>query len=141
MSENEDIRWVQRFNSFSRAFGLLREFVEGNEDILALEPIVKEGIIQRFEYTFELAWKTLKDKMEHDGIAIKQISPRHMFKLAHQSKYIKKIEIWLKMTNDRNLMIHTSDLATFDKVLESLKNDYYPLLNDFYISLIEERVQ
>ena len=138
---DKDIRWVQRFNSFSRAFGLLREFVEGNEDILALEPIVKEGIIQRFEYTFELAWKTLKDKMEHDGIAIKQISPRHVFKLAHQSKYIEKIEIWLKMTNDRNLMSHTYDLATFDKVLESLKNDYYPLLNDFYISLIEERVQ
>lgn len=60
---NEDTRWKQRFLNFQRAFSLLREVIEQNEDICTLEAIVKEGIIQRFEYTFELAWKTLKDKM------------------------------------------------------------------------------
>ena len=85
---NEDIRWIQRFNNFDKAFSLLQEIIEKNEDITILEAIVKEGIIQRFEYTFELAWKTLKDKMIEDGLLIEKISPKFVFKLAFQSKYI-----------------------------------------------------
>lgn len=69
-----DIRWKQRFNNFQRAFLLLREAMEIEPD--ALSQLEKEGIIQRFEYTFELAWKTLKDKMEFDGIVLDKISPR-----------------------------------------------------------------
>jgi hypothetical protein len=55
---NPDIRWKQRFQNFDHAFVLLREALErGPEDLSMLE---KEGVIQRFEYTFELAWKTSK---------------------------------------------------------------------------------
>ncbi|MCK4907575.1 MAG: nucleotidyltransferase substrate binding protein [Spirochaetes bacterium] len=79
---DKDIRWVQRFNNFKRAFSLLREIIEENDDIICkLELIVKEGIVQRFEYTFELAWKTLKDKMIEDGLSIDRISPKYVFKL------------------------------------------------------------
>ncbi len=54
-----DVRWKQRFQNFDRAFVLLREALERGP--AALSPLEKEGVIQRFEYSFELAWKTLKD--------------------------------------------------------------------------------
>jgi nucleotidyltransferase substrate binding protein (TIGR01987 family) len=131
-----DIRWQQRFNNFNRAFGLLSEIIDQQDDILAFESIVKEGIIQRFQYTFELAWKTLKDKMEYDGILIERVSPKFVFKLAFQHKYITSIDTWLKMCNDRNLMSHTYHFATFDLVLTNLQSLYYPLLADLHTDFI-----
>lgn len=62
-----DIRWKQRFQNFKKAFLRLQEIVESKDNLSEFESIVQEGIIQRFEYTFELAWKTLKDRMEFDG--------------------------------------------------------------------------
>ena len=135
----EDIRWIQRFNNFKRAFCLLREIISENDDICLLKPIVKEGIIQRFEYTFELAWKTLKDKMIEDGLFIDKISPKFVFKLAFQSRYINNIDLWIKMTNDRNLMSHTYDFSNFDKVLSCLQKEYFPILEDLYNYFIEEK--
>ena len=136
-----DIRWIQRFQNFKRAFTLLREILESTDDICALEAIVKEGIIQRFVYTFELAWKTLKDKMVEDGLQIEQISPKMVFKVAYQSKYIDSIDPWLEMANDRNLMSHTYDFSRFDVVLVRLKKVYYPLLDRLFTYFIEVQSQ
>ena len=133
----EDVRWKQRFSNFKRAFYLLREMIDAERDFTSYEPIVKEGIIQRFEYCFELAWKTLKDKMECDGLTIIRVSPKPLLKQAYQSKYINNIELWLKMVNDRNLMSHTYNFDTFDQVLRKVQQDYYPLLETLYDDLIE----
>jgi nucleotidyltransferase substrate binding protein (TIGR01987 family) len=137
MSDPQDIRWKQRLGNFTRAFNLLREIVESTDDLTVLEPIVKEGIIQRFEYTFELAWKTLNDLMQEDGLEVEKVSPKFVFKLAYQSKYIDEIEPWLKMTGDRNLMAHTYNFETFDKMLRSLKQDYFPLLERLHLAFTE----
>ncbi|HPY53554.1 MAG: nucleotidyltransferase substrate binding protein [Spirochaetota bacterium] len=136
-----DIRWQQRFQNFHRAYSLLSEILYSTDAILALEPIVKEGIIQRFEYTFELAWKTLKDKMEFDGLQFTQISPKLIFKQAFQAQYIDKVDVWLQMTDDRNLMSHTYDHAVFDTVLLRLKNEYLPELEKLYDYFLEEKFQ
>lgn len=140
MNEHKDMRWKQRFDNFHRAFSLLREIIESSDDLVALEDIAKEGTIQRFGYTLELAWKMLKDKMEYDGILIKQISPRYVLKLAHQSKYIDQIEIWLKMIGDRNLTSHTYNHEIFDKVLPSLQTEYFPVLDDFHAAMYDQRM-
>lgn len=137
----QDIRWKQRFQNFKRAFGLLREILEAHEDVRQLEPIVKEGIIQRFEYTFELAWKTLKDKMIEDGLLVERITPKFVFKLAFQSKYLDEVEIWMQMANDRNLMSHSYNFDTFDKVLARLQQDYYPKLERLHEMLLDEWMQ
>ena len=134
----EDIRWKQRFNNFSKAFALLSEILDSTDDICSLEPIVQEGIIQRFEYTFELAWKTLKDKMTEDGIQLESISPKHVFRAAFQGKYVDSVEVWLDMINDRNLMSHTYDFSKFDEVLLRLKNEYYPLLGKLHNKFLED---
>jgi hypothetical protein len=64
--ENLDIRWKQRFNSFIKAFGQLERAVMLSKE-RKLTELEEQGIIQAFEYTHELAWKTLKDFLEEQG--------------------------------------------------------------------------
>ena len=64
---NQDIRWQQRFQNYAKAFALLRAVIK-EKPVLSLSDLEKEGLIKRFEFTLELAWKTLKDKMQEDGI-------------------------------------------------------------------------
>lgn len=133
---NQDIRWEQRFQNFTRAITLLKEIESLEIDKLSF--LEKEGIIQRFEFTLELAWKTLKDKMEFDGILLDKISPKMVLKEAYQAKYINDIDTWLKMINDRNLVSHTYDFETFELIIPSIQKNYISVLNDLYLSLIKE---
>ena len=134
---NQDIRWKQRFNNLQKAFSLLKEAIE-NKNISQLNSLEKEGVVQRFIFTFELTWKTLKDKMTVDGILIDKISPRYVFKLAYQKKYIDNIEIWLNMIDDRNLMSHNYSETNFDNLLKVLSKKYYPILKEFHNNIGNE---
>lgn len=135
----QDVRWKQRFQNFFRAFSLLREALE--LDPAALSQLEKEGIIQRFEYTFELAWKVLKDKMEADGLTLDQISPKAVVRQAWAAKYIQDPETWLKMIGDRNLMSHTYDFAKFEAIIETIRKEYLPLLDDWQDELLEAMLE
>ena len=131
---DQDIRWKQRFENFQRAIKLLQEVPE--MDLSKLSFLEKEGIIQRFEFTLELAWKTLKDKMEFDGLILDRISPKMVLKEAFQTKYINNIELWLEMIDDRNLLSHTYDFKFFEEIIPDIQLKYTPLLSDLYTSLI-----
>jgi nucleotidyltransferase substrate binding protein (TIGR01987 family) len=135
-NENQDIRWKQRFANFTRAFLLLREAMDSDRS--ALSQLEKEGIIQRFEYTFELAWKVLKDKIEYDGIVLDQISPKAVVRQAYAAKYINDPDTWLKMIGDRNLMSHTYDFVKFEAVIQSIADHYLPMLEEWYLELLME---
>lgn len=132
----QDIRWKQRFNNFQRAFLLLREAMGGDLDNMS--QLEKEGIIQRFEYTFELAWNVLKDRMEYDGVSLDKISPKAVVRQAYANKYINDANTWLKMIGDRNLMSHTYDFSKFEAVIKSIEALYLPMLNDWYIELLAD---
>lgn len=133
---DQDIRWRQRFANFQRAFLLLREAMEREPS--QLSQLEKEGIIQRFEYTFELAWKVLKDKMENDGIELDKISPKAVVRQAFSTKYIGNPDIWLQMIGDRNLMSHTYDFQKFEAIIQAIREKYLPLLDDWYLELLTE---
>ena len=133
---NQDIRWEQRFQNFTRVITLLKEIEALEIDKISF--LEKEGIIQRFEFTLELAWNTLKDKMEFDGILLDKISPKMVLKEAYQAKYINDIDTWLKMINDRNLVSHTYDFETFELIIPSIQKNYISVLNDLYLSLTKE---
>lgn len=132
----EDIRWQQRFSNFERAFLLLQEAMEN--DLASLSQLEKEGTIQRFEYTLELAWKVLKDKMEFDGVLLDRISPKAVVRQAYSANYISDAETWLAMIGDRNLLSHTYDFSIFEEVIGSIEASYLPLLSDWYLSLQAE---
>ena len=132
----DEIRWHYRFKNFSRAFSLLREALE--EEGRALNQLEREGVIQRFEYTFELAWNLLKDRLEHDGIVLSTVTPRQVIRQAFQAKLIKDGDTWIAMLTDRNLMSHTYDFAKFDAVIDRIQHRYLAILEELYERLILE---
>ena len=135
----EEIRWQYRFTNFSHAFFLLEEALE--EGVEALNELEREGVIQRFEYTFELAWNTLKDRMEYDGVGLTTVTPRNVIREAFRARLIGDGEAWIDMLNDRNLMSHTYDSARFEQVIRNIICRYLPILQEMKLRLSEEMAQ
>lgn len=124
-----DVRWKQRFSSFKRAFNLLQEaLLLDPERLSALE---REGAMQRFEFTFELAWKTMKDFLEVSGVVLDEVTPRNVIKAAFAAKLIHDGQQWIDMMLRRNEMSHQYDGEKFASVLVEVRQKYLPLLVTF----------
>jgi nucleotidyltransferase substrate binding protein (TIGR01987 family) len=123
---NPDIRWKQRFDNFDRAFVLLREALERGPSALSM--LEKEGVIQRFEYSFELAWKTVKDYLEQSGVVLPQVTPRQVLKAAYAAKILGDGQVWIDMLDHRNLLSHTYDFSVFNKVVDAIAARYLPAM-------------
>ncbi|MBF0294976.1 MAG: nucleotidyltransferase substrate binding protein [Magnetococcales bacterium] len=119
----EDIRWQQRFDNFNRAFVLLREVQERGID--SLSRLEQEGAIQRFEFAYELAWKTLKDYLEAQGVAIREAAPRTVIKEAFSVGILEDAQVWMEILQQRNLLSHTYDFKTFEQALQKLSERYF----------------
>jgi nucleotidyltransferase substrate binding protein (TIGR01987 family) len=108
----QDIRWKQRFENFDRAVALLRgSFEKGVDNLSDLE---KEGAVRRFEFAFELAWKTLKDYLGFSGIVVKPATPREVIKEAYAVNILADGQVWTNMLEHRNQLSHMYDEAVFD---------------------------
>ena len=129
----QEIRWHYRFKNFSRAFILLQEAFDKGPD--ALNQLEREGVIQRFEYVFELAWKTLEDRLEYDGIVLAKTTPRYVIREAFHAKLIEDGDTWIDMLTDRNLMSHTYDFSKFETVIDNIHKHYLGLLSALYEQL------
>jgi len=135
-----DIRWKQRFQNFERAFILLRSALE-TKPLEEFSDLEQEGIIQRFEYTFELAWKTVKDYLLFNGVNLEKITPRDTIKQAFAANIIKDGQAWLDMLEDRNLMSHTYENTIFKKVIKTIKDVHLNTLEQTYLMLKEKSVE
>ncbi len=127
MNKNTDIRWKQRFQNFEKVFIQLKSAVTQLENLSDLE---KEGMIQRFEYTFELAWKTLKDYLEEKNVDAK--FPREVIKQSFKYEIINKGDIWLEMLEQRNLMAHTYEEKIFKNVVNKISQEYFAEISQVY---------
>ena len=125
---SQEIRWQYRFANFRRAYILLSNAFD--DGIEALSQLEREGVIQRFEYTFELAWLTLKDKLEYDGVVLSTVTPRNVIREAFQAKLIEDGDTWIDMLTDRNLMSHTYDFHRFEEVIGRICKRYLSILSD-----------
>ena len=135
----EEVRWRYRFQNFSRAHSLLREALK--DGVEPLNDLEREGVIQRFEYTFELSWNVLKDRLEYDGVIITPTTPRQVIREAFQAKLIDDCETWIDMLTDRNLMSHTYDSERFNAVVRNIYSRYLAILDALYQRLVLEILQ
>jgi nucleotidyltransferase substrate binding protein (TIGR01987 family) len=130
-------RWYCRFDNYRRAFNLLREAIEQKSPLTQLE---KEGVIQRFEYTMELAWKTLKDYLESEGVVFDQITPRAVIRRAFEAGIIKQGEIWQNALDARNRMSHTYNFDIFEQVIADIHTSYLAAFDDLHEFLLARRI-
>ena len=122
----QDIRWHQRFSNYNKALLKLEQaiayikhnFIEDEEDELdsedlgyVLDEMIKEGLIQRFEYTHELAWNVMKEYGE----------------------------VWMDMIQSRNKTTHTYNESTANEIYGKIIEDYFPLFLAFKIKMEEKR--
>ena len=101
MSETPDVRWKQRLSNFERALDLLQDALKPGHERLSL--LEKEGTVQRFEYSLELAWKTAKDYLEATGSVIVPATPRQVIRDAVDARIIADGQVWIDMLDHRNL--------------------------------------
>lgn len=132
---SQDIRWKQRFQNYEKAFKRLSRAIK----VVKSAPdddLLQSGLVQTYEYTFELAWKTLKDYLTLEGFEVR--SPRETIRQGFQSGYIMNGEDWLQALADRNLTTHIYDDEIIIRVLSDIFERYFFLLQDFYISFKEK---
>jgi nucleotidyltransferase substrate binding protein (TIGR01987 family) len=126
---SEDLRWKQRYTNYQKALGQLREFIAQPE----LNKFEKQGLIQCFEYTFELAWKVMKDYLEEQGLTIN--SPRSAIQTAFQTQLVKDGHIWIDALEKHNLMAHTYDEQKADEAESLIRTNYFRILNELATDL------
>jgi len=139
MKKEKEIRWEQRFSNYRKALKKLSEaieYIKKNFKInkldteKTLEEIVKEGLIQRFEYTYEMAWNVMKDYAFYQGNSEINGS-RDAIRFAFSSNLISKGELWMEMIKSRIKTSHTYNEETAQEIYNLVLNEYYYLFLEF----------
>ena len=124
----EDIRWKQRFANYEKALkqltAALEQFGENPIDI------IKEGIVQRFEFTHELAWKVMKDYLQYEGFQ-NITGSRSATREAFNKNLLEQGQIWMDMIESRNKTLHTYDEAILQAEFTKIRTQYAPLFQKF----------
>jgi nucleotidyltransferase substrate binding protein (TIGR01987 family) len=136
MNTPADVRWKQRFQNFDRVFVLLRSALENGS--LGLNALEKEGVIQRFGYSFELAWKTIKDYLEDSGVVFAIVAPRQVLKDAFAAKLMTDGQVWIDMLDHRNLLSHTYNSVSFEAAIEAIVARYLPAMSVLHAFFLDE---
>lgn len=128
-----EIRWEQRFQNFQKALKKLNELVQ----IEVYSEIERDSLVKRFEFTLELAWKTLQDLLNFKGyIDVK--GPKPVVKQAFKDGLIADDVGWILMLDARNMTSHIYDEEIALEIAREIKMNFFPLLNNLSILLEKE---
>ncbi len=131
MSEKE-YKWKQRLNNFGEAIEKLQT-AEIKKDLTFIETA---GVIKIYEFTFELAWKTIRDYLDEKNVDI--IFPRDVIKAAFHYELINDGEIWMDMLEKRKFMNKTYNEKNAQMAYQLIVNDYFKELYDVFMKLKKE---
>ena len=120
----KDIRWDQRFKNFSAALAELTLDMDAVRE-RKLNRIEEKGLIKSFEFTYEMAWNTLKDYFENQG-EVGITGSRSAIRQAFKRGLIENGQIWMDMVDDRIATVHTYNKATADDIARKIIESYYP---------------
>lgn len=118
-------RYVQRGKDFTNALERLKEAISE-------EPteVVIDGVLHRFEFTFELAWKTIKDYLEYMGVSERIGSPREVIQRGYKQGIIQNGEEWIEMMLARNSLSHLYDEETSRTIYNNIVTRYIKLFEN-----------
>src|SRR5205814_9519889 len=118
MAQNPDIRWRQRFENFKKAFAQLSKGAATAQE-RELSDLERQGLIQAFEFTHELAWNTLKDFLKERG-ASDLFGSKDATQQAFAAGLIENGEVWMAMIQSRNRTTHTYDESTAAEIAKAI---------------------
>ena len=118
-----DVRWQQRFDNFRRALQQLALAIQLQEQ-RPLSDLEKQGLIQAFEFTHELAWNVLKDYLEMEGIQ-GLVGSRSTAREAFKRGLVRDGEVWMDMIEKRNLSSHTYNQTVANALAAAIVDRYY----------------
>ena len=133
MDSSKETRWQQRFDNLKKAYRLLEE-AAGRQSLSDLEA---EGMIQRFEYTFELAWKTLKDLLSSEGVDAS--FPREVIKESFQHEVISHGDTWMEMLERRNQAAHAYNEDQFREIVTAIRARFVGAIGSL-VATLEQRL-
>ena len=121
----------QSFENLERALNRLEEALNENQE----NSLIVDGTIQRFEFTIEIYWKTLKRLLAREGIEAK--TPRETLKEAYQVGWLQNEQAWLQMLKDRNETSHAYDEEMARKILQNIVH-YFPEMKNTFQKLKQQ---
>ncbi len=119
-----EIRWIQRLENYQKAFSQLENAILTHKK-RKLNELEKQGLIQAFEYTFELAWNLMRDYFIYQGITEIRGS-RDAVKTAFKYGLIEDNQIWFEIITARNLSSHTYNQTLAEELIENICKKFYP---------------
>lgn len=119
----QDIRWQQRLNNYEKALSQLTDAVELSRQ-RELSDLEKQGLIQAFEFTHELAWNTLKDFLEYKGQS-GIYGSRDATRKAFELELIEDGDSWMQMIQNRNRSSHTYNQKVMQEIIEAILTAYH----------------
>ena len=119
----QDIRWKQRFSNYKKALGQLRRIIEHG----TLNEFEQQGLIQAFEYTYELAWNVMKDYFTYVQAAENILGSRDAIQIAFNRGLITDGKIWMEMIESRIKSSHTYNEATAQEIADKIVGKYFVL--------------
>ncbi|MDR0894119.1 MAG: nucleotidyltransferase substrate binding protein [Prevotellaceae bacterium] len=134
---NRDIRWLQRYDSYHRACQRVMEVTESGIAPDALSELEMEGLIQRFEYTFELAWKVLQDLLRYKGYE-ELAGPNPVLQKSFEDGWIADHDAWRRMSKARNVTSHTYNEGEALGIVKQIFAEYSNLLHQLDTRLMQE---
>ena len=118
-----DIRWIQRFSNYRKALVQLKNAAQLAKK-RELSQLEEQGLLQTFEFTHELAWKTLKDFLQDRGVTESMYGSRDVVREAFANDLIDEGESWMDMILSRNLTSHIYDEETVHTITEDILSKY-----------------
>lgn len=121
--EDKDVRWKQRFSNFKKALQQLENAVNIAR-AKELSELEKQGVIQAFEFTHELAWNVIKDYFEYQG-ATDLHGSRNATRLAFQRGIVENGHVWMEMIESRNKTSHTYNEKIAEEIYQKTIESYF----------------
>ena len=124
------MRWQQRFENFSNAYATFSRVIKAYEADKNDE-ITQMALVQSYEFTIELAWKTLKDYLENEGYDEVK-NAKQTIRQAVQAELLHNAEAWMEAIEMRNKTSHVYNKAILQELVIFVDTQFYPMVSDLY---------